>query len=813
MIKLDNVNKYFNRHKKNEIHVINNTTLEFSKTGLIALLGPSGSGKTTLLNTIGGLDNVNSGQIYVDGERITKRRSNKIDEIRNLKIGYIFQDYKLVDNMSVFDNVALSLKLIGLKDKEEIKRRVLYTLEKVNMARYKNRPAGMLSGGERQRVGIARALVKNPKIIIADEPTGNLDSKNSLEIMNIIKNISQKYLVILVTHEEELARYYATKIVELKDGVVEKVYDNQNNGQLNYEIENHIYLKDFKDIKNIHKDNVNIDIYRDNSEDLNIKIVFKNGNIYIENANKEKVEVVENNSNIELINDHKKDLGKEILEEDFDLSNLETPNFKPKYSSIFKLGSFISYGIRKVLDYPMLKKILLAGFIFSGMFVFYATSSIFANLYIDDADFITMNKKYLTINQSLKVDDYLKYEKNSNFAYLLPSNSQVAFNVEFDKYLQTKDSYKAFYGSLSNVKDLKSNDLMLGRIPTNSSEIVVDKMVIDNFLNSSDVKMAGFLDIEDVLNHEVLIDNMPPFKVVGISDIKEPNIYASEDNFINIIANGTYNGNSYYEYDDFGSTYQENSLIDYNLYKDKVKLVKGNIPNKPYEIIVNSYYEYDMPLGKEISTTVNNHKLKVVGYYSSDNDYMNVYLTSNETIKYDLISKNNAISVYSNDIERDLDYFHKENINAVSSYQYSKDNYMEERELTVKANLLVAVVILVISLTEILLMIRSSFLSRIKEVGIYRAIGLKKSDIYKMFSGEIIAITTVGSVLGIVIMAYIISCITKVSYIADLYMSNIFTLIFSIILVFIFNLVVGLIPVYNTIRKTPASILARYDVD
>ena len=251
MIKLEHVNKVFNKHKKNKINVINNTSIEFASAGLVAILGPSGCGKTTLLNVIGGLDKVNSVKIYVDGKKITKIRTSKLDKIRNLNIGYIFQDYKLIENLSVFDNVAIVLKMLGIKDKKEIEKRVLYTLDKVNMLRYKKRPVTMLSGGERQRVGIARALVKNPKIIIADEPTGNLDSKNSIEIMNIIKKISTDRLVILVTHEEELAKFYANRIVELEDGKIVNDYENTNTGSLDYQIENKIYLKDFEDFNKV----------------------------------------------------------------------------------------------------------------------------------------------------------------------------------------------------------------------------------------------------------------------------------------------------------------------------------------------------------------------------------------------------------------------------------------------------------------------------------------------------------------------------------------------------------------------------------
>ena len=151
MVKVEEINKYFNRHKKNQMHVIDNTSFELEKSGMCIILGQSGSGKTTLLNVIGGLDKVNKGKIYINGKKITKASANKTDKIRNINIGYIFQDYKLLENLSVYDNVAISLKMIGLKNKKEIEKRVNYVLNAVNMYRYRARPAKMLSGGEKQR--------------------------------------------------------------------------------------------------------------------------------------------------------------------------------------------------------------------------------------------------------------------------------------------------------------------------------------------------------------------------------------------------------------------------------------------------------------------------------------------------------------------------------------------------------------------------------------------------------------------------------------------------------------------------------------
>lgn len=125
MVRLEHVNKYFNRRKKNEIHVINDTTLQMENKGLVALLGPSGCGKTTLLNVIGGLDKIGSGNIYINGEKLNGRRAGKIDQIRNLNVGYIFQNYNLVDNMTVFDNVAIALKMVGVKDKKRSRRKLI----------------------------------------------------------------------------------------------------------------------------------------------------------------------------------------------------------------------------------------------------------------------------------------------------------------------------------------------------------------------------------------------------------------------------------------------------------------------------------------------------------------------------------------------------------------------------------------------------------------------------------------------------------------------------------------------------------------
>lgn len=816
MIEIDKINKYFNRHKKNEVHVINNVSVKIEDSGLVALLGPSGSGKTTLLNVIGGLDKVQKGKIYVNNEKITTKLTYKKDRIRNLKIGYIFQDYKLIEDMTVFDNVAIVLKMIGIKDKKEIKKRVEYCLAKVGMERYKNRPAAMLSGGERQRVGIARAIVKSPEIIIADEPTGNLDSKNSLEIMNIIKAISRQKLVILVTHERNLAVFYASRIMEVEDGKIIKDYENKHNNELDYKIENTFYLKDFKDHQEINNENTKIDIYSENEQNVKLNIVLKNGNMYIKTENNEKIEIIDENSSMEMVDEHYKKINKETVEKyEFNFDEIIDRNIKKRYSSIFNPITLLINGFNNVFNFSVLKKILLFGFFLSAMFIMYAISSVRGTLNITDKDFITYNKNYLQIKQpNMKVEDYISYEKMENNNYLLPGNSRVSFLLNVKDYYQTSNIDNTVTGSLSSINMIEEKDIIQGRPVQNANEVIVDKSVIQTEIDKefSTIKMCGIIKPEDVLNREIKITNMKPLTIVGLVDKESPSIYVDESMFINIIANTTVNDSQFgMVFPEQTENMEQGQIFDYKLFENKIELKKGRLPENDYEVIVNNSHRYEMALNKAINTKVNDTKLTVVGYYESKENIDN-YLVNSNTIKYKLITEKDEFTIYAKSKEEALNEFRKLNLNIQDTYDKSKEEYMREKQETIKSSLIVSGIILGISLIEIFLMIRSSFLSRIKEIGILRAIGVKRKDVYKMFAGEIIAITTLASVPGIILMTYILKMLSTIQYLASYFVIDTVTIGVTIAFVYLFNLVVGLLPVYRVVRKTPAQILSRHDI-
>lgn len=202
------------------VNALRGVSFHIDKGQFVAIMGPSGSGKTTLMHIIGCLDHPSEGSFIMDGEDISKVNDNKLAEIRNKKIGFVFQQFNLLNRVNILNNVEVPLIYAGVNSKKR-KNLVKQVLESVGLSnRLKHRP-NEISGGEKQRAAIARALVNNPLIILADEPTGNLDTKNGEEIMGIFNKLHQEgHTIIVVTHELEIAKY-AQRIIHLRDGLIE----------------------------------------------------------------------------------------------------------------------------------------------------------------------------------------------------------------------------------------------------------------------------------------------------------------------------------------------------------------------------------------------------------------------------------------------------------------------------------------------------------------------------------------------------------------------------------------------------------------
>ncbi len=219
IIHLDNIRKSYFMGKQ-ELPVLKGISLDIRKNEYVALMGPSGSGKSTLMNIVGCLDSPTSGDYFLNGHQVSKMEDNDLAEVRNREIGFVFQQFNLLPRLTAVENVALPLIYSGISKKQRIEM-AMHVLAQVDLADRSHHRPNEMSGGQCQRVAIARALVNNPSLVLADEPTGNLDTKTSYEIMNIFNRIQEAgNTIVLVTHEEDIA-HYAKRIVRLRDGVIE----------------------------------------------------------------------------------------------------------------------------------------------------------------------------------------------------------------------------------------------------------------------------------------------------------------------------------------------------------------------------------------------------------------------------------------------------------------------------------------------------------------------------------------------------------------------------------------------------------------
>lgn len=225
LVKMEHIKKIYNNGKDNEVSALKDLNLEIEQGDFVAIMGPSGSGKSTLMHIMGFLDRPDSGNYFFEGKNVTNLNDKQLAEIRNTNVGFVFQAFNLLARTSALDNVVLPMIYAGETSAEKTRQRGMQMLEHVGLANRAGHHPSELSGGQQQRVAIARALVNDPAVIFADEPTGNLDTKSSIEIMQLFKSLNDSgRTLVFVTHEEDIAAY-AKRVLKLKDGEI--IFDNR----------------------------------------------------------------------------------------------------------------------------------------------------------------------------------------------------------------------------------------------------------------------------------------------------------------------------------------------------------------------------------------------------------------------------------------------------------------------------------------------------------------------------------------------------------------------------------------------------------
>ncbi len=626
MIKIEKLQKFFNKGKQNEIHVINDISLELPEKGMVAIFGKSGCGKTTLLNVIGGLDSYESGCLTVDSESI----SPNSDTLRNKYIGYIFQNYNLNKGESCFDNVADALRLCGMKDAETVKTRVNAALRCVGLEHYGARTPDTLSGGQQQRIAIARAIVKNPRIILADEPTGNLDDANTVMIMDLLKEISRDHLVLLVTHEANLVDYYCDTVVELSDGKIINIRHNDSTNGYIARGKNDIYLGELEKSE-FSAGGATVEYYGEPTETpIKLKVVNNGGKLYIR-IDTEGVQVLDRQSEVKL----REGIYEEKKKENKGSVNMaELPPVEgERFGRLFTLRSAVKSGYTANFKHGKRGKKILRG----CLCLFAAT------IVIMSAVFGTSLSDLLDVRRSYNHNVFYVYTPDAETSQKLTaavgaSDTGIDYTRLYYGVPYGDESYKFFTGffdtfsSSSWDESFRTNAVtldisLLGEPRVLSGSIAqlgddgmaVSRRVADELLDKSSLGyIDGYDDLIGLITRKQV--DGKNLRIKAVVESSEPAVYLSPTTLAkSVLANSGLSVSIAEEFD--MSTEQGHTIYAQKTAEDKAAAVKvgDKVQIQGQSFIVDKIIKYTENYEKWL-TNNKIEKLDIDGYFKGQNE-------------------------------------------------------------------------------------------------------------------------------------------------------------------------------------------------
>lgn len=761
MLKLKNIKKDYKTGDFVQ-HALKGVDLTFRENEFVAVLGPSGSGKTTLLNIIGGLDRYDSGDLIIDGKSTKKFKDKDWDAYRNHAIGFVFQSYNLIGHISVLENVEIGMTLSGVSSAER-RKKALSLLEKVGLKEHAHKRPNQLSGGQMQRVAIARALANDPKIILADEPTGALDSKTSTQIMDLIKEISKDKLVIMVTHNAELAESYATRIVKMKDGELlsdSKPYDSdESKGNLNIKKTAMSFWTALKlSFGNIRtkKGRTILTAFASSIGIIGIALILSlsNGfNIEVENFEQDSLSqspIIITNQTVQMDEDTLNELRG-------DNSTVEYPSDKEVYAQN-NIADTIIHSNKITSDY------------------------------IDYLD--KMNKDDISGISYVKGTSINIVSKNGDdYSFVQPSSSSM---------MSSTSSFEQLPSSNGDDGIIENNyDVLAGEV--NEDEVGLVLFVNSRNQISSDIlKQLGFdehASFDDIIN-------------------KELKVILNDDYYIKV-------GNNFMVQADLEKLYDSEDSITV-----KITAILRAKEDKEL-IATNTGLYYTEALGKKVISSNDNSEIVKVqreaDYNVLTRQSFDDTMTKDMILGYlgaDVVPT--AIYIYPKDFETKdevTSYLDKYNEGKAEEdvIQYTD---MAEMISTLSGNIMDAITIVLIAFSSISLVVSSimigiityiSVLERTKEIGILRAIGARKKDITRVFNVETFIIGIFSGVLGIAI-AYLLTIPTNMivenlSGLANVAKLNLVHALILIIISVTLTIIGGAIPANIASRKDPVEAL------
>ncbi len=846
MLELKNITKIYATDDFKQT-ALDNISIVFRKCEFVSILGPSGSGKTTLLNIIGGLDDYTDGDLIINGTSTKKYTDRDWDTYRNHRVGFVFQSYNLITHQSILSNVELALTLSGVGKKER-RKRAIDALEKVGLKDHINKRPNQLSGGQMQRVAIARALVNNPDILLADEPTGALDSATSEQIMDLLKEVAKDRLVIMVTHNAELAHEYSTRIIEVKDGVIlndsNKVSKNETESKRNKRDKktnmsiktalslslNNLMTKKGRTILTAFAGSIGI---------IGIALILSlsNGiNSYIAKTEEETLssypltiqkQNVDMASLLSAFTGSKKDdekskkneitstnimgdvfttLSKDTKTNDMKkfMSYVEKNNNIKKYTSDIKYSYEVQLNLYKDTTDKIVKVNPTTVYDSIGMGtsnISSAYSSMMSNnnVFTEMLDNETLNKQQYDLVAGKWPKKYnelvLIVDKNNRISdytlYSIGLLDQDDLKEQFNKMVSGEEvSFKTTSYKTSDILNLKFRLVKNSDYYQNENGMWLDKSDDEEYMknlisNAEELKIVGIIK-----PNEEAVNGASTYGLVGYQHSLMTHLI-KENDASDIVKEQIENKDKNIF---TGSNFQTNKKFDMNSLSDEQKASLASMSQEEMATYIETYTE-------NMSATYEDN-LKKLGSVSLDNpDYIYLY-------PKDFDSKESIVKIIDkyNDGKEEKDQI-----------QYTDVVGVMMSSVTTIVNVISSVLIafvaisLVVSSIMIAIITYISVIERTKEIGILRAIGASKKDISRVFNAETLIEGLSAGVLGIVVtlllnipINIIIKNVVGISNIASLPVGGAIVLIIISVLL---TVIAGFIPAKIASKKDPVEAL------
>lgn len=833
-IKLQNISKYY--YSETAVtQALQGINLEFRMGEFVAITGESGSGKSTLLRIISGMDTFDDGELYVDGQPTFQYDEDDWEEYRRTKIGFVFQDYSLIGHYTAKENIVSALLIMGVPEKEAGDKAIHY-LERVGLSAQRDQRASKLSSGQKQRLSIARALAKNTDIIVADEPTGNLDEENTIRTMSILRAISKECLVILVSHERRIAEFFADRILEIKDGEITKDYDNHSGSSYERSDDGNIYLPELT-CQAMQSDENEIEVYQNadsKEEPIRLKMAWKSGKLYIRSDMASDVIFAGEEAGCEIFDEPRPKLEMEDVENfSYELSPLE---MSKKSGLSWKATWRMTLENLKLLGkkQAFIVVILLITAIMLSLTISDLITAVTVHreeIVKDDSHYVQVEMKLASPAEEYAVGDtmqecYNKVLSKGKRKDMMFYDAARDLVIQADTLYQMRGSSQVIRDfSYVDISKVTKKDLLYGRLPKKSDEIVIDKLVADRFLKSDTAISGQYASAKELLGETLSINTFSKdLTVVGISGNNEASIYCSQSKLLGMVAS-SYSVMSLSElqklypgkYDNV--TLQDDQMLVPQSKYDQIKSYQefqGNQKEYPVQQLGNSSVSYE----EEPVSNAGENYIVVGGFDNScDVDYV-LTDAAGKQLADQLAVGMQKIKYYVDDLEQreelvkqlqsELKPYQKMfRVKVTIPAEQQVKAYRNKMKDKTRSKALFAMIAVILSVLIIYYTIRSNASSRMEELTVYRLLGISKASIIRSFILEMLLINCYTTLPGVMVTTGVMKFAASVP---SLGMNLSFpwwgaiTLIAAIMLV---NAIVSVIPVHNILAKPPAELAVK----